>query len=140
MALMCRSAPRPSIAKAIRRPVRAPQRLAAARLAGESESTVDLVSAAGEAAGGDERVNIDLNRLEGVSAPERELISRFVQMVQSQRKNSSAGGGLTIREDDVRHRIEAADYDVFSRVIRVPRPRRALIAATTWAKTAITGR
>jgi phytoene synthase len=36
-------------------------------------------------------------------------------------------------------RIEAADYDVFSRVIRVPRPRRALIAATTWAKTAITG-
>jgi phytoene synthase len=37
-------------------------------------------------------------------------------------------------------RIEAADYDVFSRVIRVPRARRALIAATTWAKTAITGR
>ena len=36
-------------------------------------------------------------------------------------------------------RIEAADYDVFSRVIRVPRPRRALIAATTWAQTAITG-
>ena len=37
-------------------------------------------------------------------------------------------------------RIEAADYDVFSAVIRVPRPRRAFIAATTWAKTAITGR
>jgi phytoene synthase len=37
-------------------------------------------------------------------------------------------------------RIEAADYDVFSAVIRVPRPRRALIAATTWAKTSITGR
>jgi phytoene synthase len=37
-------------------------------------------------------------------------------------------------------RIEAADYDVFSRVIRVPRPRRALLAATTWAKTVITGR
>jgi 15-cis-phytoene synthase len=37
-------------------------------------------------------------------------------------------------------RIEAADYDVFSRVIRVPRPRRALIAATTWAKTTVTGR
>ncbi len=37
-------------------------------------------------------------------------------------------------------RIEAAYYDVFSRVIRVPRPRRAFIAATTWAKTAITGR
>jgi phytoene synthase len=37
-------------------------------------------------------------------------------------------------------RIEAAGYDVFSGVIRVPRPRRALIAATTWARTAITGR
>jgi phytoene synthase len=37
-------------------------------------------------------------------------------------------------------RIEARDYDVFTEVIRVPRPRRALIAATTWARTAITGR
>jgi 15-cis-phytoene synthase len=37
-------------------------------------------------------------------------------------------------------RIEAKEYDVFSGVIRVPRPRRALIAATTWARTAITGR
>jgi len=37
-------------------------------------------------------------------------------------------------------RIEARDYDVFSEVIRVPRPRRAFIAATTWARTAITGR
>ena len=30
--------------------------------------------------------------------------------------------------------IERADYDVFSRVIRVPRPRRAVIAARTWGK------
>jgi phytoene/squalene synthetase len=37
-------------------------------------------------------------------------------------------------------RIEGADYDVFTAVIRVPRPRRALIAAVTWAKTLITGR
>jgi phytoene synthase len=36
---------------------------------------------------------------------------------------------------DILKRIEQADYDVLSRVIRVPRPRRALIAATTWAKT-----
>lgn len=36
--------------------------------------------------------------------------------------------------------IEAADYDVFTAVIRVPRPRRALIAAGTWARTLITGR
>jgi phytoene synthase len=31
--------------------------------------------------------------------------------------------------------IEHSGYDVFSRVIRVPRPRRALIAATTWLAT-----
>jgi phytoene synthase len=34
-------------------------------------------------------------------------------------------------------RIERADYDVFTRVVRIPRPRRALIAATTWLRTAI---
>jgi phytoene synthase len=37
-------------------------------------------------------------------------------------------------------RIEHAGYDVFSAVIRVPRPRRALIAAGTWARTLVTGR
>jgi 15-cis-phytoene synthase len=31
-------------------------------------------------------------------------------------------------------RIEARGYDVFSEVVRVPRPRRAVIAATTWAR------
>ncbi len=30
--------------------------------------------------------------------------------------------------------IERADYDIFSRVVRIPRPRRALIAAATWAR------
>lgn len=34
-------------------------------------------------------------------------------------------------------RIERADYDVFSRTVRIPRPRRALIAARTWARTAV---
>ena len=34
-------------------------------------------------------------------------------------------------------RIEAAEYDVFSRVVRIPRPQRARIAATTWARLAI---
>ena len=32
-------------------------------------------------------------------------------------------------------RIEARDYDVFSEVVRIPRPRRALIALRTWART-----
>jgi 15-cis-phytoene synthase len=34
-------------------------------------------------------------------------------------------------------RIERLDYDVFSRVVRIRRPRRALIAAATWARTAV---
>lgn len=34
-------------------------------------------------------------------------------------------------------RIELLDYDVFSRVVRIPRPRRAVIAATTWARTVL---
>ncbi|MDQ3347223.1 MAG: squalene/phytoene synthase family protein, partial [Acidobacteriota bacterium] len=32
-------------------------------------------------------------------------------------------------------RIEQADYDVFTRVVRIPRPQRALIAAVTWTRT-----
>lgn len=31
-------------------------------------------------------------------------------------------------------RIERSDYDIFSRVVRIPRPRRALIAAATWLR------
>lgn len=37
-------------------------------------------------------------------------------------------------------RIERAAFDVFSAVIRVPRPRRALIAAGVWARTVLTGK
>jgi len=33
---------------------------------------------------------------------------------------------------EILRRIEREDYDVFSRVIRIPRPRRALIALRTW--------
>jgi phytoene synthase len=36
---------------------------------------------------------------------------------------------------DILRRIEAKDYDVFSEVIRVPRPARLMIALTTWART-----
>jgi phytoene synthase len=34
-------------------------------------------------------------------------------------------------------RIERADYDVFSSTIRVPRPRRAVIAASIWARSLV---
>jgi phytoene synthase len=36
-------------------------------------------------------------------------------------------------------RIERAGYDVFSEVVRIPRPRRALIALATWSRTLISG-
>ena len=36
---------------------------------------------------------------------------------------------------DILRRVEAKQYDVFSEVIRVPRPVRLLIALTTWART-----
>ena len=36
-------------------------------------------------------------------------------------------------------RIERQDYDVFTRVVRVPRPRRALIAAGTWVRVSLFG-
>ena len=36
-------------------------------------------------------------------------------------------------------RIEARDYDVFSSVVRIPRPERALIAGTTWLRTVLGG-
>jgi phytoene synthase len=36
---------------------------------------------------------------------------------------------------DILRRVEDKGYDVFSEVIRVPRPARLLIALTTWART-----
>lgn len=36
-------------------------------------------------------------------------------------------------------RIERSRYDVFSGVVRIPRPRRALIAATTWLRVLVHG-
>jgi phytoene synthase len=35
---------------------------------------------------------------------------------------------------EVLDRIEQRDYDVFSEVVRIPRPRRAVIAGVTWAR------
>jgi phytoene synthase len=34
-------------------------------------------------------------------------------------------------------RIERRDYDVFSEIVRIPRPRRAAIAVMTWARTVL---
>jgi transcriptional regulator with XRE-family HTH domain len=46
-------------------------------------------------------ITIDLNRLELLEAPEKELISRYVGMIQIQRGDFN-GRVLTIRDEDVR--------------------------------------
>ncbi len=47
------------------------------------------------------RVTIDLTRLEAVSAPERDLLRRYLGMIQVQRQDFN-GRVLTIRAEDVR--------------------------------------
>lgn len=47
------------------------------------------------------RVTIDLTRLESVSAPERDLLRRYLGMIQVQRQDFN-GRVLTIRAEDVR--------------------------------------
>src|SRR3984893_2173640 len=58
--------------------------------------------AAPTADGHDEgKVRVDLARLESLDAPEKDLISRYVSMIQLQRGDFN-GRMLTIREEDVR--------------------------------------
>lgn len=49
----------------------------------------------------DERVTIDLTRLDSLAGPERELLRRYLTMIQVQRQDFN-GRMLTIRGDDVR--------------------------------------
>jgi len=49
----------------------------------------------------DGRIAIDLTRLESLGAPERELLSRYVGMIQLQRQDFN-GQVLTIRQEDLR--------------------------------------
>lgn len=56
-------------------------------------------STAGDEEGG--RVTIDLTRLDTVTAPERDLLRRYLGMIQVQRQDFN-GRMLTIRADDVR--------------------------------------
>jgi transcriptional regulator with XRE-family HTH domain len=55
----------------------------------------------GATADDEEKVTIDLTRLEGVAAPERDLLRRYLGMIQVQRQDFN-GRMLTIRADDVR--------------------------------------
>jgi transcriptional regulator with XRE-family HTH domain len=49
----------------------------------------------------DDRVAIDLTRLESLAVPERDLLSRYLSMIQVQRHDFE-GGVLTIRQEDLR--------------------------------------
>jgi hypothetical protein len=63
-------------------------------------TTTDQPSAVGPTDGGGPVV-IDLIRLEAVEAPEKDLISRYLRMIQLQRGDFN-GRVLTIRDEDVR--------------------------------------
>ncbi len=49
----------------------------------------------------DERIRIDLQRLDHVESPERELLSRYLHTIQMQRQDYN-GRVLTIRREDMR--------------------------------------
>lgn len=49
----------------------------------------------------DGRVSLDLGRLESLAAPERELLNRYIGMIQLQRQDFN-GQVLTIRQEDLR--------------------------------------
>ena len=49
----------------------------------------------------DDKVSIDLTRLQAIGANEREMLSRYLGMIQVQRQDFN-GKGLTIRSEDLR--------------------------------------
>lgn len=72
-------------------------------LSGDDDDIVEL-DGGGTARRGDvedEKIRIDLGRLESIEAPEREMLSRYLGMIQVQRQDFN-GRVLTIRSDDLR--------------------------------------
>ncbi len=66
------------------------------------DGTIDLREADGYRASADDgRVSLDLGKLETLAAPERELLNRYVGMIQLQRQDFN-GQVLTIRGEDLR--------------------------------------
>lgn len=74
-----------------------------ATVSGMTASTVPEARSSSSSATEEEgdRVTIDLTRLDGVTAPERDLLRRYLGMIQVQRQDFN-GRMLTIRSDDVR--------------------------------------
>jgi transcriptional regulator with XRE-family HTH domain len=62
---------------------------------------VDLRDNRGGGRAEDDRITIDLTRLEATPAPEKDLLSRYLGMIQVQRQDFN-GRVLTIRHDDLR--------------------------------------
>jgi transcriptional regulator with XRE-family HTH domain len=62
---------------------------------------VDLRDHRGGGRAEDDRITIDLTRLEATPAPEKDLLSRYLGMIQVQRQDFN-GRVLTIRHDDLR--------------------------------------
>lgn len=67
----------------------------------ENGETIDLRDEAQMRAAGDGRVSLDLTKLETLAAPERELLLRYIGMIQLQRQDFN-GQVLTIRQEDLR--------------------------------------
>lgn len=64
------------------------------------DSTIDLRDE-GFRSSGDGRVSLNLAKLDAVAAPERELLNRYIGMIQLQRQDFN-GQVLTIRQEDLR--------------------------------------
>src|ERR1700736_1177185 len=66
-----------------------------------SSQEVDLRDNRGSSRAEDDRVTIDLTRLETTPAPEKDLLSRYLGMIQVQRQDFN-GRVLTIRQEGLR--------------------------------------
>lgn len=69
--------------------------------AGEAVSADEPDLAAPAGGGEEEKVTLDLNRLEDSSGPESDLLRRYLAMIQVQRQDFN-GRVITIRSEDVR--------------------------------------
>jgi hypothetical protein len=66
--------------------------------AGDDDHTIDVTAAAGAAR---DRIIIDLTRLESLESPNRDLLGRYLGLIQVEREDFN-GRVLTIRQDDLR--------------------------------------
>jgi squalene synthase HpnC len=86
-------------------------------------------------AGGGIRSNAVKALLAGQAARAREFYARAArELPREDARRLAAAEIMGAIYRGILDRIEAAEYDVFSRVVRIPRPERARIAAFTWAR------